>query len=85
VGEMSVKKQDLHELIELIDEKYNQSAYDLLRKLINGEIVIIDGMIIECDDSPLTKEEKKAIEEAEENIKNGEYVTLEELKDELNL
>jgi hypothetical protein len=58
---MSVKKQDLYELIDLIDDKYTQPAYELLRKFINSKISVIDELIMECDDSPLTEKEKKQL------------------------
>jgi hypothetical protein len=82
---MSVKKQDLYELIDLIDDKYTQPAYELLRKFINSKISVIDELIMECDDSPLTEKEKKTIEDAEESVKKGEYITLKDLEDELKL
>jgi hypothetical protein len=61
VNEMSVKKKDLYELIDLIDDKDTLPAYELLQKFINGEISVIDGLVVECDDSPLTEEEKKQL------------------------
>ncbi|MFD2706521.1 MULTISPECIES: hypothetical protein [Salibacterium] len=82
---MSVKKQDLHDLVEQIKEKHNKTAYDVLSKFVQGEFTVIDGTVVECDDSPFTKEEKEAVEEAESNINNGEYVTFAELKDDLKL
>ncbi|HJV45635.1 MAG TPA: hypothetical protein VJ824_07895 [Bacillota bacterium] len=55
---MIVRKEDLHRLIDSLEDRYNQSAYDLLNRLINGEIALIDGMVIQYDDVPMTENEK---------------------------
>lgn len=43
----------------------------------------VDQMEIEYDDSPLTDSERELVREAEKEIKKGEFVKWEDLKDEL--
>jgi hypothetical protein len=78
-----VKKEDLHRLIDLIDENDNEPVYDLLQKVIDKKINFADGLVVEYDDSPLTKEEKKKVEKAEKEIQEGEFSDWGELKNEL--
>ncbi|MEW9672882.1 hypothetical protein [Ammoniphilus sp. 3BR4] len=80
---MSIRKEDLHKLVDLLDDKHNQPAYDLLRKLIKGDIVLIDGKVVEFDDAPMTEEEKKLTEKAMKDYDNGECIDWEEIKDEV--
>jgi hypothetical protein len=80
VSILVIRKEDLHSLIDLIDERDNEPFYKILRKIINKNAVIIDGMIVEFDVSPLTEEEKEAIEQAEKEYDEGEYQGWEELK-----
>jgi hypothetical protein len=80
---MSVRKEDLHKLIDLLDDKHNQPAYDLLHKLIKGDISIIDGMVFENDDSPMTDDENNRADKAMSEYENDQCVDWEEIKDEL--
>jgi hypothetical protein len=85
VSILVIRKEDLHSLIDLIDERDNEPVYKILRKIINKNAVIIDGMIVEFDVSPLTEEEKEAIEQAEKEYYEGEYQGWEELKNDWKL
>ncbi|MFS0821336.1 hypothetical protein [Bacillus sp. 1P02SD] len=78
-----VKKEDLHRLIDLIDENDNEPVYDLLQKVIDKKVNFADGLLVEYDDSPLTEEEKKKIEKAEKEIQEGEFIDWAKLKNEL--
>jgi len=78
-----VKKEDLHRLIDLIDENDNEPVYDLLQKVIDKKVNFADGLVVEYDDSPLTEEEKKKVEKAEKEIQEGEFIDWGELKNDL--
>ncbi|WP_099354588.1 hypothetical protein [Fredinandcohnia onubensis] len=78
-----VKKEDLHRLIDLIDENDNEPVYDLLQKVIDKKINFADGLVVEYDDSPLTEEEKKKVEKAEKEIQEGEFIDWGKLKNDL--
>jgi hypothetical protein len=78
-----VKKEDLHRLIDLIDENDNEPVYDLLQKVIDKKINFADGLGVEYDDSPLTEEEKKKVEKAEKEIQEGEFIYWNDLKSNL--
>lgn len=78
-----VKKEDLHRLIDLIDEKDNEPVYDLLQKVIDKKINFADGLVVEYDDSPLTEEEKRKVEKAEKEIQEGEFIYWNDLKSNL--
>lgn len=80
---MSVRKEDLHKLIDALDDRHNQPAYDLLNKLIKGDIVIVDGMVVEYDNAPMTEEEKKLAEKAMNEYESGECVNWEDIKNEV--
>lgn len=68
---MATKREDLKNIIDSLPEELLPSATEFLKSLIPE------------DDEPLTEEELKQIVQAKEDIKNGEYVTLEELLKEL--
>jgi hypothetical protein len=80
---MSVRKEDLHKLIDSLEDRHNQPAYELLNRLINGDIAIIDGMVIQYDDAPMTEEEKKLSERAMREYEQKECIDWEEVKDEV--
>ncbi|RKD22091.1 hypothetical protein BEP19_13560 [Ammoniphilus oxalaticus] len=80
---MSIRKEDLYKLIDSLEERHNQSAYKLLRKLINGSLTLIDGMFVECDDTPMSKEEKFLAEKAMREYKQQECIDWRDLKDDL--
>ncbi|WP_017756503.1 hypothetical protein [Calidifontibacillus oryziterrae] len=79
---MAIRKDDLHKLIDLLDERHNKFVYEFLQKLAD-KMLGVDQMEIEYDDSPLTDSERELVREAEKEIKKGEFVKWEDLKDEL--
>jgi hypothetical protein len=64
---MAVNREDLHKIIDKIPGHKLPSVADLLKR------------IYEEDDEKVSEEEMKEIEEAEKRIANGEYITLDEL------
>jgi hypothetical protein len=56
---MSIRKEDLHLLIDLVDEKDTKLVYDLIRVVIEKDLG--KEIIVEADNSPLTEQEKKQI------------------------
>jgi hypothetical protein len=63
-------KEELHSLIELLDEDAAAEALDYVRWLTT-------------DAEPVSAEDLAAIRRGQEQIGRGEYVTLEELRQEL--
>lgn len=66
-------KDELHQLIDNLDEQTAEEALDYLRWLISD------------DEEELTDEEYARVLAGEAAIARGEYVTLDELKRSLNL
>jgi hypothetical protein len=76
---VSVKKEDIYRLIDRMDPSDHEFVYELLQRLIHAD----DKMV--SDNSPLTEEEMKDIEEARARVNNGEYVKWEDIKRENQL
>lgn len=71
-GKMNIRKEDLHLLIDLVNEKDTKLVYDLIRGVIekNNE----KDIIVEADNSPLTEKEKKLLKQAEIDIENEDLI-----------
>ncbi|SEM71607.1 hypothetical protein SAMN05192533_10568 [Mesobacillus persicus] len=69
---MNIRKEDLHLLIDLVNEKDTKLVYDLIRGVIekNNE----KDIIVEADNSPLTEKEKKLLKQAEIDIENEDLI-----------
>lgn len=69
---MSIRKEDLHLLVDLVNEKDTKLVYDLIRVVIekNKE----KDIIVEADNSPLTEKEKKILKQAEVDIENDDLI-----------
>jgi hypothetical protein len=84
---MSIRNEDIYHLIDQLDNDDRKIVFDLLQRLIHRPIKMTDEdgeqFIVEADNSPLTKEEIKALEQADREIDNGEVVDWEEAKREL--
>ena len=65
---MSIRKQDLHQLIDLINEHDTKLVYDLIKVVIEKDI------IVEADNSPLTVQERGILKQASIDIENDELV-----------
>lgn len=69
---MSIRKEDLHLLVDLVNEKDTKLVYDLIRVVIekNNE----KDIIVEADNLPLTEKEKKILKQAEIDIENEDLI-----------
>jgi hypothetical protein len=74
---MSIRKEDLHILIDLVNEKDTKLVYDLIRVVIekNND----KDIIVEADNSPLTEKEKKILKQAELDIANEDLIDWDDL------
>lgn len=84
---MSTPKEKLQEMIQKLDdpiatEVLDFAVYIVERKKKELEESLNNALI---DKEPLTDEEKKAIEEAKEDIKAGRVYSLDEIKKDLGL
>ncbi|TYS40759.1 hypothetical protein [Bacillus infantis] len=74
---MSIQKEDLHLLIDLVKEKDRNLVYHLLRVVIEKESG--KETIVEADNSPLTEKEKKILKQAEMDIDKDDLINWEDL------
>jgi hypothetical protein len=74
---LSIQKEDLHLLIDLVNEKDRNLVYHLLRVVIEKESG--KEMIIEADNSPLTEKEKKILKQIEMDIEKDNLIDWEDL------
>lgn len=65
---MSIRKEDLHQLIDLINEHDTKLVYDLIKVVIEKDI------IVEADNSPLTMPEREILKQAFIDIENDELL-----------
>lgn len=74
---LSIRKEDLHILVDLVNDKDTKLVYDLIRVVIDKDNE--KEVIVEADNSPLTEKEKKILKETENDIKNGELIEWDDL------
>lgn len=74
---MSIHKEDIHLLVDLVNEKDNKLVYELIKVVIEKEQD--KPIIVEADNSPLTEKEKKILEQAETDIKNDNLIDWDDL------
>ena len=74
---MSIRKEDLHLLVDLVNDKDAQLVYDLIRVVIekNNDKEIV----VEADNSPITEKEKKILKQAEIDIENDDLIDWDDL------
>jgi len=74
---MSVRRKDLHLLVDLVREQDAELVYDLISVVIekNNE----KEMIVEADNSPLSKKEKEILKQAEHDIENDDLIDWDDL------
>ena len=74
---MSIRKEDLHLLVDLVNDNDAKLVYDLIRVVIEKD----QGkeIIVEADNSPVTEQEKKILKQAEIDIKNEDLVDWDDL------
>ena len=75
---MSIRKEDLHLLVDLVNDNDAKLVYDLIRVVIEKD----QGkeIIVEADNSPVTEQEKKILKQAEIDIKNDDLVDWDDLR-----
>jgi hypothetical protein len=76
-GKMRIHKEDLHLLVDLVNDKDTKLVYDLISVVIekNNEKEIV----VEADNSPLTEKEKKILKQAEIDIENDDLIDWDDL------
>lgn len=65
---MSIRKEDLHKLVDLVNEQDVKFVYDLIKVVLEKDI------IVEADNSPLSEQEMKILEGVSYNIENEELI-----------
>jgi hypothetical protein len=76
---MSIRKEDIHLLVDLVNDSDAKLVYELIRVVIEKDHE--KKMIVEADNSPLTENEKKLIKQIEIDIENDEIVDWDDLRD----
>lgn len=74
---MSIRKEDLHLLVDLVNDKDTKLVYDLISVIIEKDNE--KEIIVEADNSPLTEKEKKILKEAELDIEKDDLVDWDDL------
>lgn len=74
---MSIRKEDLHKLVELVNDNDTKLVYDLITVVIEKDQK--EEIIVEADNSPLTKKEKEILKEAKIDIENDDLVNWNDL------
>ncbi|MFJ5621615.1 hypothetical protein ACIQD3_02570 [Peribacillus loiseleuriae] len=90
---MSIRKEDLHSLVDLVNEKDAKLVYDLIKVVIEKDAKLVYDLIkvviekdhekeiiVEADNSPLTKQEKKLLKQVKMDIKNDDLIDWEDLR-----
>ncbi len=75
---MSIRKEDLHLLVDLVNDNDTRLVYDLIRGVLEKDHG--KEIIVEADNSPLTEQEKKILKQAEMNIKSDDLVDWDDLR-----
>lgn len=78
---MAIRKEDIYRLVEKLKEQDLKIVYDLLNRLTDD----LDDFVVEADDTPLTDEELRELEEINRQIDNGEVTDWEDIKSEYKL
>jgi hypothetical protein len=74
---MSIRKEDLHLLVDMVNDKDTKLVYDLIRVVIEKDSG--KEIIVEADNSPLTEKEKKLLNQAEKEIENDDLIDWDDL------
>ncbi len=75
---MSIRKEDLHTLIDLVNERDRKLIYNLIKVVIEKDHE--KDISVEADNSPLTDREKEILKQANIDIENGELVDWDDLR-----
>lgn len=73
---MTANRYELHRIIDLLDEEDAENILKVLKKMIKSSCY---------DDTTLTSEESKRLKNGEFQIQEGQYVTLEDYKQQRGL
>lgn len=79
---MSIRRKDLHELVDQLSPYDQKTAYDFLAYLINRNE---KDFMLEADNEPLTEEEKSDLQAAQQQIEKGDVVDWKDIKRGLEL
>jgi hypothetical protein len=74
---MSIRKEDLHLLVDLVNDKDAKLVYDFIKVIIEKDKE--KEIIVEADNSPLTEKEKKILKQVEIDIKKNDLVDWDDL------
>ncbi|OIJ21710.1 hypothetical protein BKP45_03145 [Anaerobacillus alkalidiazotrophicus] len=75
---MSIRKEDLHTLIDLVNERDTKLVYDLIRVVIEKDHEV--DITFEADNSPLTDREKEVLKQANIDIENDDLVDWDDVR-----
>lgn len=76
---MAVDREKVHKMIEEVSQENLKRIFDFIMMLQK------EGSEIQADNSPLTPQEKKAIEKAKQDILKGDLIDWEDIQRELGL
>ncbi|MDG5790149.1 hypothetical protein QA612_22170 [Evansella sp. AB-P1] len=74
---MSVRKEELHKLVDQVKEKDAKLVYDLIKVVIDKDNE--DNLVASADNSPLSESEKKVLKQAEIDIENDDLLDWEDI------
>lgn len=74
---MSIRKEDLHLLVDLVNDNDTKLVYDLIRVVIEKDLG--EEIIVEADNSPLNEKEKKILKQVELDIENNDLIDWDDL------
>ncbi|MFC0272257.1 hypothetical protein ACFFIX_12505 [Metabacillus herbersteinensis] len=75
---MSIRKEDLYLLVDLVNDNNNKLVYDLIKVVIEKDHD--KEIVVEADNSPITEREKKILKQAEIDIENDDLVDWDDLR-----
>ncbi|WP_078429811.1 hypothetical protein [Alkalihalobacterium alkalinitrilicum] len=75
---MSIRKEDLHTLIDLVNERDTKLVYDLIKVVIEKDHE--KETTIEADNSPLTDREKEILKQSNIDIENDDLVDWDDVR-----
>lgn len=76
---MSIRKEDLHLLIDLVPDNDTKLVYDLISVVIEKDHG--KEIIVEADNSPLSEKEKKILKQIDIDIENDDLIDWDDLHD----
>ncbi|GIN58081.1 hypothetical protein [Lederbergia ruris] len=74
---MSIRKEDLHRLIDLVNDNDTKFVYDLIKVVIEKDSE--KEIVVEADNTPLTRQEKEILKQANTDIENEDLIDWQDL------